>query len=274
MNERWVDLRCAKCCVPIPVPAYCLGTKKAARRLCKPCRAENARTVGRIPSQVNAAIPVSEMAQQVILGSILGDGHLAKPRQSGSNWGLEIKHALSQEDYLRWKAKLLGPLVRTIDYPPDRIRLRTVRHPFLTELAKLVVIEGRKSVPLHPFDTITELGLGIWYLDDGCLSPARVRPTGHVDKTTIRFSTCAFTHDENLALRALLKIKTQVDSTKCTWVNRGTSNGSYNKLGGTKRYEGIRLYAENANKFLKQVTPSLQNCGLSYKLDNGGYNVL
>lgn len=257
---------CAKCETPIPPPSYSLAPKAAAKRLCHPCRAESSRTVGRIPSQLNAKIPVSEEARQVTLGSILGDGHLEHPVQSTGHWGLSIKHSLAQEAYLHWKAGILGPLVKKIDYPPDRVRLRTVRHPFFTELAKLVMLKNRKSVPLSLLVQVKDLGLGVWYLDDGCLTAAKLRPDGRRDKTTIRFSTCAFSSEENLGLRALLKLKLGLDSTKCSWVTSGYSG--FNQSGEPRQYEGIRLYAENAHKFLKQVAPSLQGCGLNYKLDN------
>jgi recombination protein RecA len=210
--------------------------------------------MGRIPSQKNAAIQVTPEAKQVILGSILGDGHLEHPYPPTVNYGLEIKHSLSQEKYLRWKASILGSLVGKFDYPKNRIRMRTVRHPYFTELASKIVVNGRKSVPIDVFESIGPLGFGIWYLDDGNMTAEHMRPSGYRDYLTLRIASCAFTPEENLYLRELLQRKIGVETTKATWSNKG------------KRYEGIRIYKKHAGKFLDFIRDAVYESKLPYKL--------
>jgi hypothetical protein len=103
------------------------------------------------------------------------------------------------------------------------------------------------------FDKMSPLGFGIWYLDDGNLT----RPTPRGDKLTVRLSSCAFTEEENLALRALLEKRVAVTTTRCTWRNPREPNTPY---------IGIRMYAGDAARFLDFVRPALQGSGLEHKL--------
>jgi uracil-DNA glycosylase family 4 len=121
--------------------------------------------------EVAVGVGLSRIAQQVVTGSLLGDGSI--PRRCAH---LQIAHSAAQEEYLGLKAQALAELSpvmehRTVTakrggpgYPTVLCRTRASR-------ALQVVRErfypgrGKKHVPseLH----LTPLEAAIWFLDDG-----------------------------------------------------------------------------------------------------------
>lgn len=246
------NLKCRDCGIPIPNPGYRLSQRQAANRQCPACYAEGKRQVGRRPMERNASIGVSPEMEQVILGSVLGDGHLEVPPPGSLNWGLSIKHSLVQETYALHKASLLGPLVSKVDYPKDRVRVRTVRHPFLTALAKEVVVNGVKTVPLSMLNRVGPLALAIWYMDDGSLH-VRVNKSGKRHRL-IRICSFSFTQEENLWLRLMLK---GFGLQPIEWRERC-------RTGKKDFYYGVRLSGVWADKFLDITQPHAAP-GMSHK---------
>lgn len=232
------SLYCAVCGELIPAPPYRLSKKQIAGRLCATHLSERSRRNGRGASQRNAEIPVSHEARQVILGSVLGDGHLEAPPQPGGHHGLAIKHGLKQESYCLWKASLLGPLVRKIDYPRERVRLRCVRHPVFSALAP--VFGTRGVVTREALEELEPLALAVWYLDDGSLSRESVRSNGARDDAAIRLCTNAFPDSEQVLLRRWLEEKYKLSTTVCSWRNPRDP---------TSPYHGIRFYGDHARAF-------------------------
>ena len=247
-------LKCRDCGTPVPNPGYRLSVKQAACRLCLECRAKDKRRVGRIPMLRNAAIPISNIVRQVTLGSVLGDGHLERPPPGSINWGLGIKHGLSQTTYAKQKALLLGSLVSKIDYPLERIRVRTVKHPYFTSLAQLVIQKGVKTVPVEMIEKLEPLALAIWYMDDGSLHVS-TRKSGK-QHALIRIATFSFTSDENTNLRDFLHARFGVVSRP--WK-------SPNPRKPKTPYEGIAISGKPARLFLSITAPYAVGMGLERK---------
>jgi hypothetical protein len=213
----------------------------------------------------NALIPVSVDQLQVILGSALGDGSFEKTPKSPT-YALAIKHGLKQKNYCLWKAHILSELITKVDFPKDRVRARTIRHPIITDIAKVCLLPGRKRITEKLLQKLGPLGCAIWYLDDGSLSRAKTSKTGISYPIIIRISTCAFTQEENKFLRSFLEKKLSVHTFRCMWVSKKDFNG---KMYDTPRkYHGIGLRGGNALRFLQYITPVLkdQNHGMEYKL--------
>jgi hypothetical protein len=234
--------------------------KRTSSLKCKDCLKKLARTNGIVASFDKWSIKPNKDQIQVIIGSILGDGHLSKA--VSKNFGLEIKHSMKQEKYLLWKNKILGELVSKIDYPEiigfrdkfkrKRVRLRCIRHPIFTKMAKVFLTNGKKFIKMNPFlKKIDRLGFAIWYLDDGSLD----HPTFRYKKPTIRFATGLMNEEERKVLRSLLERKVGVRTSTCIW---GTPE---------KRYYGIRLYGGYVEKFLKYIGKVVdwEISGMSYK---------
>lgn len=234
---------------------------------CENCHGNISRRNGRIPSELNSSLPVSELQMDVIIGSILGDGSFeCSPVSGNPNWSLAVKHGLKQKAYCLWKADLLGDLISTVDEPFERIRFRTKKHAVITTIAKKMVANGKKSVNEEFVRHMGPLGYAIWYLDDGNLLPNRIGKNGKARKPEIRFSSCSFNERENLLLRRIIEDKIGVKTTRCSWLSRSTFG---KKLDEPRRLFGIRLYGENAEKFLEFIRPFVdwRKSGMAYKMN-------
>lgn len=137
---------------------------------------------------------MSPEQEQVLLGSLLGDGNLhrqggKKPRSSGKYRrhgprGLSVphyseSHAVSQGDYLRWKGRALGSLgatVKDVEFAarPTRPRFRgaVLRTPSLATLDQYHRLcysgeRGQKRLTWSWLSRLDPLGLAVWFMDDG-----------------------------------------------------------------------------------------------------------
>lgn len=238
------------------------------RLACKKCHTGISKLNGRIPSERNSSIPFTKVHEDVVIGSILGDGSFEMSTVGKNpNWGLAVKHGLKQENYCLWKAYLLRSLLSKIDYPSERVRFRTVKHKAISKTALKMTNNGKKAVNEQIVSKMGPLGFAIWYLDDGNLLPYRISKIGKTKKPEIRFSTNSFTEEENLILRRVLEKRIRVKTTKCQWIARRSFNGA--ELSEPKRFYGIRLYGENVEKFLAFIFPHVdwEVSGMAYKAD-------
>jgi uracil-DNA glycosylase family 4 len=121
---------------------------------------------------------LSQVANEVVCGTLLGDGHL-----NAASAHLSFDHSARQEAYALFKADLLGelsPRISRLDvaavaggpaaYPV--VHVRTLAHRALGVLRD-AFYQPRKRVPLWMAERLTPLMLAIWFMDDGHL---RIRP--------------------------------------------------------------------------------------------------
>jgi uracil-DNA glycosylase len=123
---------------------------------------------------------LSDLAFDVVVGTVLGDGHLN--RKSAH---LFFAHSARQSEYARFKLDLLAELQPAIQelavaavaggerlYPAVHVRTRAhralgvIRHEFY---------DDEKRVPRWLADELNERMLAIWFMDDGY---TRIRPGG------------------------------------------------------------------------------------------------
>lgn len=116
----------------------------------------------------------SFLQREVIIGSILGDGHIAK------NSSFIISHVDSQKDYLFWKYEILKSLCSSPPvYYKESIKVIGGKpchcqgyYRFNTRLiSELKEVNNRPVVEL--IQNLTELQFSIWMLDDGSREPFR-----------------------------------------------------------------------------------------------------
>jgi len=120
---------------------------------------------------------IDDVQHQVILGSILGDGHIADFNRTGdrphfSNSFIRIIHSSKQLDYLKFKHQLLYPYACPIRIFSTRDGIRcgfqTYSHPYFTELRReWYPSDGWKVITLDLISSLTSFGLAIWFMDDG-----------------------------------------------------------------------------------------------------------
>lgn len=120
---------------------------------------------------------ISSRERAILIGTILGDGHLAMLK-SGAR--LEVVHSEKQYAYIRWKYQELTSVVSAsphrliisdIRYQKTYIqwRFKTHIHEALTDFHKTFYsITGRKIIPKEITSLFTSpLSLAVLFMDDG-----------------------------------------------------------------------------------------------------------
>jgi recombination protein RecA len=201
--------------------------------------------------------------RSIIAGSYLGDGCIPKPQTKNSNCYLKVQHGIKQLDYIRWKSNLLGsfatePIIinRTFKGKPyTATAFQTKVHPFCTRLRKLYDENGHKRVNNVVLSYLDELGLAVWYMDDGSKVTRRYK---HVDGTYgkkkfrgTQIAICSFTPNECEIIQEYFNQKWNLDSK--VYYSRG-------------KYPKITFLSKNGYKFVDIVKPYIPECML-YKIN-------
>ncbi len=130
----------------------------------------------------------SDFQKSILIGSILGDGHLEK-RSNLKNALFREEHAMDQVDWLKWKYNNLKPFTTSNMWSRDRgekalmpdgkggkklyniqkiCSMSTGIHPYLTELHSIFYNDRKKIVPCNFIkDVFNEVIFSIWLGDDG-----------------------------------------------------------------------------------------------------------
>jgi recombination protein RecA len=175
----------------------------------------------------NTVGSLSEVQQQIIIGTLLGDGSM----RCKTNALLEINHTVRQKEYVDWKYRHLSELVRT---PPKarngnqgRIAYRFVTRSLseLTPFYRLFYEDGRKVIPEV---ALTPLTLAVWFMDDGCRS-----------RSAVYLNTQQFDSDGQRLLLEMLR-------------NQWSIDGSLNK---DKTYYRIRISVAGSVKLVNLIEP-------------------
>jgi len=118
---------------------------------------------------------LTDRQRSVIVGSILGDGHISKYFHKNTvNAYLQCSQCGERKDYLLWKGEELKPFVRSIyrmSYKETYL-LDTVVYPLFNEFYDLFWIGGRGGSKVIPPDVadlngFDDLALAVWFMDDG-----------------------------------------------------------------------------------------------------------
>jgi hypothetical protein len=147
---------------------------------------------------------LSKLQHQVLIGTLLGDGHLEK---NGHHVRLKIDHSLKQKMYVQWKYQVFKNLVikspHTIEVLDSRTnkvykhsRFATKSLEVFDKYHQLFYAQGKKSLP-KAIDKllIDPLSLAVWYMDDG----AR-----RTDCRALRIHTNSFSLSEQKMLQSIL----------------------------------------------------------------------
>lgn len=135
------------------------------------------------------SIEISEIANQIILGSILGDGTISKNcrvnnSKLNSNSKLVFKHSLLQKEYIIYKNKLLNKeniITHYSEIEPNKCGKTYINGREITDngaaevstqknisfnIYRDVFYKDYKIIPDKVYE-LTSLGLAIWFMDDG-----------------------------------------------------------------------------------------------------------
>lgn len=158
---------------------------------------------------MDAITLISTDTEEVLFGSLLGDGCVVKPRIGNCRYF--ERHSLKQKDYLLWKLQYLRPfnprIKEEIYYDGiagtiGSIYVQSSRNPFFTNLREIIYINGKKRV--EPLLThIDKLGLLVWYCDDG---------TYHKVGRSCYLSTEAYSYHDHKVIQNWFKRKYCLDA--------------------------------------------------------------
>ena len=123
--------------------------------------------------------PLEGTLQAVLIGSMLGDGHLQRVGRQTACF-LE-SHAIDQQDYLKWKASIFGSWTCSVTFIKSKIETHQGVLELRTHSARELYswwkkfydrpkVPGRvpKVFPDSIVPMVTPLALAVWYMDDGC----------------------------------------------------------------------------------------------------------
>ena len=178
--------------------------------------------------------------KSLIIGCILGDGHLRKIK--GRKWAfLEINHSIKAKDYVDWKYQILKDICKSC--PKERIagkrkayRFFTQEHPEIDELYQKFYKDGKKIVPKN-FE-LNPLILAVWYMDDG----------SKTKKGDVYLNSQQFDWKSQRRLLHALRMM-----------------GIRARMNKDKKYWRIRIYKESIPKFLEIIKPYLHP-SMKYKV--------
>lgn len=167
--------------------------------------------------------PYSELTfeeKTLIVGSLLGDGHMRKRGGKRANPELMIEQTVKHKEYIFW---LKDCLVRWISNPETAIRqcrhpnkngktyhsyaFQCVAHPAFDELYSMFYQDGKKTLNVDLIELyFTPLSLAVWIMEYGFLS-------GNEKRNGIAINS--FTMEEVNQLRNLLQKKYNLKSWIC-----------------------------------------------------------
>src|SRR5579883_3119467 len=135
---------------------------------------------------------LSERQQAVLVGTILGDGCLAK---HGNYHRLHVKHKLAHRSLVDFKYEVFREFISMQPHQFDQalrgksfpcVQFATRTSPVFSEWHSRFYREGRKVVPTDIGRFLPPLAMAVWFMDDGA-----------ADYAGVTFQTHSF-HDEDL----------------------------------------------------------------------------
>lgn len=139
----------------------------------------------------------SFLQEQLIFGSILGDGYISKGAARSKNFYYQEHFCKQQLSYRQWKLSKL----RNLGFSINGTFLRSPSHPYITDLHPQVYLNGEKVITEEFLSKCTHpIFLASLYLDDGTLNFSySFNQTKNIVycHPNIRLCTLNFTPDEN-----------------------------------------------------------------------------
>jgi len=147
-------------------------------RLRKKWGIETLDKTGRLAAQLPDVTPLQH---ELLIGSLLGDGSMSATSSRAARF--TETHSMSQEEYLRWKVRLLEPYSSAV-YDTTKVEGATVYHGkgFTTRSCvqlypfyELFYGKGHRVFPTTLSKLMTPFALAVWYMDDGNASGGHPR---------------------------------------------------------------------------------------------------
>ena len=202
----------------------------------------------------------SNVQLSILIGSILGDGCLYKPKPTKIIRGdkeyicgynsciFEEQYTEKQKEYLMWKAKMLFPYAKVsilnrsfgqvykLFIRPGRkdSKIKTI----LNTLRQLFYPNGKKIIPNELRIMMNKIVFAVWFFDDGAIS---INGKNSITlerknlKRMARLSTCAFSYKDQLKIAKALHKNLSIQPTirkECGYYRMAfnSMNGMFDKV--------------------------------------------
>lgn len=196
-------------------------------------------------------IPLTKRQEEILLGSILGDGGIYPSTSNETSCCYYTKQSKTRKGYLFWLYEELKSIC--CSSPKQRkdngqwyLRSRYLKNFY--SLRQKFYPHGVKIVPSDIETMLTSpLALAIWYMDDGTLD---YRPGYHC---SFLISTHSFS---DYGVKKLVEVLGK---------NFGIKASMYKDIIRGISYPRIYIGAEGRNRFIKSISPYILKC-FQYKL--------
>ena len=118
--------------------------------------------------------------EQVLLGTLLGDGHIYPNNKKIHNNGIVFSHSIKQQKYIDFKTKLIGSLYKSVSdltsgYGSHIKSVNTKCNKITQQVCDICYKNNKKTVTKEWLTKLNSLGIAIWYMDDGTLGGNRAK---------------------------------------------------------------------------------------------------
>jgi hypothetical protein len=147
---------------------------------------------------------ITKKSRNLIIAMLLGDGTIS------NNNSFKLSHSLDQEEYLKWKIKLLnnnGIRNNGLKYYTSNCGYNKNKTVSYTQLNVLPVFKLLRRIMYKPFKKINNLrilnrldalGLAIWYMDDGHINV--LYQNNKVKSIYVKIATCQSKEDNQVII--------------------------------------------------------------------------
>lgn len=201
---------------------------------------------------------INKDSRNLLIALCLGDGTIS------SNSIMKLSHSVNQEEYLKWKISLLnkyGLKNNGIKYYTSLNGYNKNKKVCYTQLKTIPFIKMLRKIMYKPIKSYTklinridDLGLSIWYMDDGRLNN-RKYADGTYHGYYIKLSTCL----PKLQCEEIIKILYEKFNIKFYTFHEGKKEDSFSLCCGTQEAKKfikiVKPYVEQIPTMLYKVTP-------------------
>ncbi len=168
-------------------------------------------------------VRLSDQQWQMVLGGLLGGGHLAPNRRGRRGVRYRMGHGPRQVEYLDWKASMFGNIGQSRSVRSNgAVHVDLMPLPELAELRAVVYFGGgKKHITDEYLKALTPLALAVWYMDAASF---RLRAKGDRARTaggSGRTEICVDAMSPGSRTR-LLEYLQDTHGVECTIRSRGT----------------------------------------------------
>jgi recombination protein RecA len=204
---------------------------------------------------VNESARLSAQQWQVVLGGVMGDGHLAPNLNGRLGVRFRMGHEAKRADYLDWKASLLGNIPQSrSERPNGAVHVEVAPLSELGELREVVYWgDGKKHLTDEYLKALTPLALAIWYMDEGSLA---LRAKGLQERSAVesgRIEVCVEAMSEGSRIR-LVDYLRDVHGVESRMSQRGAARKSV-----------LQMSTAGSARFQEMVAPFVHP-SMAYKL--------